>query len=180
MKDLINLMPPAAKQRRVRYLYIKRAKALYTTLLLVLIIIGAGYGVVCGVFWQASRDASAQLSLDSSKTSNATQQTEQINTLLKEAKERLYDQRPWLPDVAAALKLVPAEVTITAVEIAPVEIAVEDKVIAISGQSNSRSATLQFQKNLEGLPWVKTVEAPLQNFASGPDVSFRFTLTRKP
>lgn len=173
MKEEINLLPPSAQRLRWQQLYIVKARSLYRSLLIALGIIGLGYAGAWGVLFWALQDSTSALQASEEGTNEFDAKTQDINAKIKVVHDRL-KQQPFSPQLTRALLVVPNGVTIT-------EVAVDraEDTITLSGRSENRSAIVQFENVLREEPWAGAITAPLQNFASGPNVTFQFTIKRK-
>lgn len=180
MKAPINLLPTEARQERMQKVYLRRFKAIYTSVCVAIVIIAIGYGAEFGYFMYANNIAQKELSAVDAEAGNTMEETQEINRVFSATKARLVDKRTWLPDIAEALRLAPSGIKITGISVDPDKRDEKKVLLAITGVSNSRSATLQYQQRLQEVSWIQDLEAPLQNFASGPGVEFTFTITRKP
>lgn len=174
MKEEINLMPPIALRARLRRLYVERLRSLYTALVVALLLVGAGYGGAFGVFYFTNQNLAAVLQTNSGVSADTDSHIRQINASLAFIRDRLEQRPAWTPQVVSALTAAPNGVMVTSFEVNS-----SAQTLAIVGKADSQSAIVDYEKKLRRLPWADSVEAPLQNFATGPDVVFHFTIKRK-
>lgn len=171
MKEEINLLPPVIQDARMGKLYDARVASVYVAFVVAILLVGIGYagswGVLKLTLVEITRSLSSGVAADSDKETRA------LNARIQFIHERLSGNPAFMPDVADALAVVPSDITITSIEIDH-----EDQTVYISGRATTRSAIVLFEERLQELSWVESVNAPLQNFASGPNVSFEFTITR--
>ena len=165
-------MPPPALVARRQKLFRLRLSALYRSIVLMLVLVGVGYGVAYGVLWYTAVPDSQEGTAAS--VADVEKQTRQTNASVQLIHNHLIKKPPWMTELSQVLTLAPASVTILSLEMED-----ETQTVMVSGRGDSRESVLQFERALRALPWAKSVEAPLQNFASGPDVTFRFTIVRR-
>jgi len=101
------------------------------------------------------------------------EQVRSLNQLMGSVNERVEKRPSWTPLVKDVVAAIPAEARIELLEVK-----IERDALMIEGTSIARSAVLNMQGQLEKLPWVVRLEAPLQNFAAGPRNVWSFTLFR--
>lgn len=171
MKEEINLLPPTAQAQRRSGLYYKRARGIYVSLIVALGIVGLGYGISYGVlWWLGSPDQQNAEHVEESAIEGRVRET---NTSVLLVRNTFRDHPAWSLQIAEVLAAVPAGIVVTGIDVETVT-----QTIEVNGLSTSRSSVVQLEDRLKTLPWVKSVDAPLQNFASGPNVSFRFSIVR--
>lgn len=174
MKEEINLIPSQAAAMRVRRIYLQRFGSLlrYIIVLLILfcLVMGGLYGVL---------RFEAQRMIQVSEVTGPEQQAllaqaARINEQFLEIRAWGNTQQTWtslLPDVFDQL---PQGVRLT-----ELDVAAETGQLTLRGTFVNRESLLLFQRQLEALPWVVHVEAPLSNFATGEDARFELIITRK-
>ena len=172
MKREINLLPPDFRAQRHRQLYgrgvARLLRRLDAGLLLVAIIFGGVY-LALRLMIGASDPKLASIS----NQSNLDQQVQQANELLTAIETRLTNAVPWTPQVAELLRAMPAELTVTSLTASD-----RTKELTIEGISRNRAAVVTFEQTIRALPWVATVESPLQNFATGSRTTFTLIIKR--
>jgi hypothetical protein len=170
----INLMPREVEESRLRRLYLARIsrmlKRLYPLLFLLLVAEIFIYFSLISVrddviLFEAS---GLQGSRDMVKN------IEQINDLLLQVEKRSSTYTSSTPQVQEILSVMPG-----GVKLGLIGIAEKDGSLIIEGDYSIRSSVVEFQKELRVLPWVESVESPLQNFALKPGAVFSFNVFRK-
>jgi len=184
IKEEINLLPSAVRRARRRRLYHGRANRLFWVAIVSLGLIGLTYGVVYGVLVYFRSELDRQLVVANGSSAEVAQQVKETNQLLRAVDERVRAHQTWTRQLAQALRLVPAEVTVTSISLREVAVAEGDQAagataLSITGRSASRTAIVDLDRRLGDLPWVARVEAPLKNLATGPQATFTFTIFRQ-
>lgn len=174
MKEEINLMSPEGKRARLRFLMRKRLTYLGRRAALIWVLL---WVVLGSVFWltrERQRVVAAQLSRQTETDLGIAAEAADVNELMG-AVVRWVDEHPaWTPLLAEVVQATPDEVRLEVIAVQPAAAGV-----LVKGVSASRAAVVEMQQRLERLPWVEKVEAPLQNFAAGPQSEFSFTVFRK-
>lgn len=181
MKEDINLLPPQAKSRRLKRLYSGRATRLYWTFALALLLLLIVYGGVYYALYLSVTDLNEQLANLANSDQEVIKNIDDTNILMAEIERITNANQPWSDQVEEVIRSAPVNVLLTAVRLRPSVSGAPDEttVLVISGTSRSRPSIVEYERKLSALPWVKQIEAPLTNLASGPDVTFTFTLMRK-
>ncbi len=97
------------------------------------------------------------------------------NQLLREFEGRVAGYRNWSRWLEKIIQAVSEGMNITSI------LAKEgEEVVTIEGVANNRQAVQEFQARLESMEGVDSLEAPLQNFATGEVAKFTFVVTLKP
>lgn len=173
MKEEINLLPPPAKQARQRYLtgvhlaYLGRRVGFGWLLLLA--VLAGSYGYT----WQRQREVDRQLAQKQGMQGGGSSQVQAINEIMSVVRAWADDHPAWTPLLVDALTRMPAAVRLEIVSLQP-----DGEGLTLRGVSSSRTAVVEMQQELEKLPWIGAIDAPLQNFAAGDKNEFSFTLTR--
>ncbi|MEX0649374.1 MAG: PilN domain-containing protein [Candidatus Andersenbacteria bacterium] len=185
MKDEINLLPTVAKKTRIRHIYQHRVSRIYMMVVIGAVLVLAAYG---SVYWVLYR---IQKILDSPQVAQSETQVidtvNKQNEFLRAIEAQVQEREAWLPATSQALSRAPTGITVTTVELKKITRNVVDPsgqltiqyALALGGQARSRAAVVEYERALQGLPWIDRVEAPLQNLANGDNISFSFTLFRK-
>ena len=173
MKEEINLLPPPVQRTRYRQLYTVRVRRIYNALLLAALLVAGGYAAAYAVIYWNSFGLGQSLAVGERTASDADKQTRETNVKLNVVRKTLKDHAPYAQYAAEALRTAPAGIVVTSVEAHA-----ESQSIIISGTSSTRAEVVQFEDKLHELTWAKKIDSPLQNLASGPGVTFRFTITR--
>ncbi len=181
MKEDINLLPPSAKHSRLRRLYGARLSSVYWAVVVSCLLVG---GVYSGIMYEQRL---AMANLDSQINGLAADDkvigtsVAEANRLLTAIDQQAKENPSWTQRLAEVLKAAPNNVALTAIRLRPssAEVSAVNTVLVISGSTRSRPAIVDYERKLKALPWVKQLEAPLANLASGPDVTFTFTITRQ-
>lgn len=173
MKEQINLLPAPIQRARLRNLYGLRVRHVLGAIIIALAIVLATQLVSLTVLKAIYKDVGGEIGTLSDQEKNMEEHTKEANDLLRELDLRISNYELWSPQVESVLKLVSPNLRIVSMSVDSGKPALE-----IKATSASRAAGVDFQKALEGLPWVESVEAPLQNFASSSSGAFTFTLFR--
>ncbi|MDP3997955.1 MAG: hypothetical protein U1C49_01330 [Candidatus Andersenbacteria bacterium] len=174
MKEDINLLPPQILDRRHKRLLWRDADRLIRLLILsvfvCLLVIFSAYVVVVFTDQTIGEATTHQLSGDD----QTEKRLKETNLYLASFESRVEQQQLWLPLAAEALNGLPPEIELT-------EIGLNSKEggLVMKGVFQKRESVAAYQRYLEGLSWVEKVEAPLSNFTTGDEVSFKFTIIRK-
>lgn len=173
MKGEINLLPRQMILLRERHEYLKGLKRLLqrSAVLLSLLLIGeiAAYFAILFI----NREISITQG-NKALTNVTVTNIQEVNTQLAEFERHTQEQINWSLLVEDILQVVPANITINAIEI-PGKTPPE---ITVSGFAGSQKSVNDFRLKLDDLPWVEKLVAPLQNYAlgSGTALSFSFNL----
>ena len=171
----INLLPqPAQKQRRWRLYLSHLGRFLNRVYLLLLLLIGV-LVLILGVMESIKENVVRDDTLLLGFHSDVADEVRRVNQLVNQFEERQASYKAWTPQVLDVLTVAPATVRLTSLEVSESE----PSVLSVRGLASSRSAVVEYQRQLEGPGWVKRVEAPLKNFALGPESSFSFRLHRQ-
>ena len=180
MKDEINLLPPETQKERVRWLYNRRFNRLYTVTIVGVLIIAGTYGGLYWFYQQSLNSLNSEIESAQTQDESVELEVREANRLLTGISERT-EVESWTPLIDDLLAQVPAGVSITGIELRPANsrVANAQENGMLSGASQLRSSVVEYERALRTLSWVENVDAPLQNLASGPQVRFSFTITRK-
>jgi len=168
----INLLPHDVRVKRTRRVYLWSIGRLLNRIYLLLILLIVGQLVILGVVMSIQSGA-GQNSPSVDDGSGIINELDRVNTLIARFENRLDQYKTWTPFLEDVLEVVPADITIVALLVTD-----EESALLVRGVAASRSAVTLYQKQLEALPWMKMVEAPLNNFALEPDAEFSFSLYR--
>ena len=102
---------------------------------------------------------------------SATLETQNMNDLLTLVDTTRKQFVSWSLYSEEVLNSAPREITISRLEVKE-----NLGVLEIDGYTSRRSSVLEYKNILAGLSWVDQVEAPLQNYAIGPDSGFSLSL----
>lgn len=170
MKTQINLLPPPAKKQRMMRIYQRRVGYVIRRVLVAFVVVWLGMALIWWVTNETRKEVEADLQLTESGVVDVEQEVREINSLLGAVRGRVGEYQRWTLRVQEVLTLMPEEASVQILSLR------EDQVLTIQGVSSSRAAIVEFQGDLEGLSWIGRVEAPLRNFAAGPQGEFSFTL----
>lgn len=175
MDKEINLLPQPAQKQRAWRLYLSRlGRFLNRVYLLLLLLIGV-LALILGVMGSIKEKITRDGALSPGGGSGIADEVRRVNQLMNQFEERQTSYQAWTPQVLDVLTAAPATVRLTNLEASEQEPA----ALSVRGVASSRAAVVEYQRRLEGLAWVKNVEAPLKNFALGPESSFSFKLHRQ-
>lgn len=174
MKAEINLLSPQAKRSRLRRLYLKSSGQILRAVIAGLVITIAAFGVIFGAIKMMNENTTQLNGSDEVVNQDIIKETVQLNNFLQAMQDWSSDSELWVARVGEVLKNMPA-----AMQLSEIKLVEETGVLQIRGTFTSREALISFQRVLEGLAWVKSVEAPLSNFATGSSATFRFNISAK-
>lgn len=137
-------------------------------------LIGLSISSVYALLWQTEQRSRIEGDAEQTQGEKLVEDVRKVNQLVGTVQQRIDAHQPWSPALEEVLAKVPAEVLIKRITIDS-----QVQTLKIEGISDLRTAVVTLQQRLEGLPWVESIEAPLRNFATGPQGQFSFTLTRK-
>ncbi|MEX1112141.1 MAG: hypothetical protein WEC84_01650 [Candidatus Andersenbacteria bacterium] len=182
MKPEINLLPPGAKTGRVKRIYQRRGMRVYAVVVSGLLLVVAAYGSLWWVFERMSVVLEQPQAVQNG--AETIDQVSQENTFLRAVQQENASGEIWLPLVAEALGKAPTGIKVTSIELKRIVLPTVDaegrqmvqRALALGGSADSRTAVVDYERALQNLEWVETVEAPLRNLANGEAISFSFTL----
>lgn len=175
MKSEINLLPPPLLAARVKRLLSQRLTRLGRRGLLGLSLVSAVLAAIWAGEMAVVRVLGERLQQGARADANLESSVRSTNVWVEEFARRIKRRPAWTPLVRQLVTNLPADIQLTSLQIAADRDALQIRAVA-----SSRSAVIAWQRQLEALPGVAQVEAPLQNFATGPATDFVFTLTRPP
>jgi hypothetical protein len=170
MKDDINLLPKQIVIGRERRAYLFGFGRLLQRVAFLLVAIILGEAIIYGAYYYV--DYTLERSWNSQiQSMNATSEAQSMNDLLTLVDITRKQFVSWSLYSEEVLNSAPREITISRLE-------VKEKlgVLEVDGYTSRRSSVLEYKNILAGLSWVDQVEAPLQNYAIGPDSGFSFSL----
>jgi len=180
MKEEINLLPPVAKNARLRRLYGARWNSLYWAVAGSCLLMALVYAGIVYTHWTTDKELLAEVSPLSGSDQGISKQVTDINRLLVVAEKQARTNQPWTNHLQDIMLAAPPGVVLTSIKLRPAnDKAGENPVLVISGTTASRPSVVDYERKLKSLAWVKQLEAPLTNLASGPEVTFTFTLIRQ-
>lgn len=172
MNREINLLPPDFQVRRRRLLFGRAAARLLGRLDAGLILVALLFISVYFVLRFLNTTNTIQ-SMNRTESPEQGQQVQQVNELLTTLETGLRNTKPWTPLVAEVLRVLPPELTITSLTVSDTT-----KNLTVEGVSRNRAAVVAFEQAVRRLPQVASVEAPLQNFATGSRAAFTLNIRR--
>jgi hypothetical protein len=171
----INLLPPLLRIQRSRRVYVGRVARLLFRVCLLLAVVVAIQAVGLGVFTSILREVESRARVnEASPLESVTRDVANANAVLAAFRQRVDTHVPWtgrLEDVFAALS---APVVITGLG-AEADL----QQLTVSGTSDSRSVVTTLREDLTQLPWVASVDVPLDNFTVSQEAEFTLHLTVK-
>jgi Tfp pilus assembly protein PilN len=174
MKEEINLLAPAVKVNRLQELYQQRGRRLWWRAVFSVGLVVAVLAVSYGLLLSSKRAMQQKLATTQAADQSRLAQVRSTTVFLNAVRAVINDSFSWTPRLETVLAIVPPTVQLS--EIAGRE---SDAALLITGVTASRITLVDFQKQLEGLAWVKQVEAPLRNFATGTTGEFTFIIYPK-
>jgi len=170
MKEDINLLPKQLIISRERRAYLFGFGRLLQRVAFLLVAIILGEAIVYGAYYYVDRTLEKSWSAQV-QSLNATQEAQRINDLLAIVDNTRKQFISWSLFIEEIINNAPAEIIISRLE-------VKEKLgaLEIDGAASRRASVLEYKNVLAGLSWVERVEAPLQNYAVGPEAGFSFSL----
>lgn len=170
---MTNLLPPAAK-KQIAFEYWTRVLCAWVALWSVCMLVGVillwpTYVLLTGnnaVYAESASEATERVGEFESMSKTLTASSKQAETIVGLSK-----QEPLTLILDDVWEVVEAH----RVEISGVQISREKDVLqpfSISGQADDRQALAQFRDALEALPFVSSVNLPIENLAQNQDISF--------
>lgn len=170
----INLLPKPLRVARLRRIYWSRVGKLLNRIYVLLVIII----ILQIVIWLAFNSIFRSLQLASDQggatESNVVGQVAEINRLLVGVDGAAKELAPWTLQVDEMLELVPSGMQVTNVKVAK-----DTDIIVVSGAATAQEVQVDFKQRVEQLSWVQRVDAPLENFAVGPEAGWSFSIYRQ-
>ncbi len=174
MKREINLLPLDFQIQRQHQLYGRGVRQLLVRLNIGLLLMGLIFGSVYATLYVSASDPNLSSVPTGANQSEVEQSVRRANELLAAIDNRAISSVPWTPHVGQAISLLPSELSLTTITVRDTT-----KDLTIEGVSRSRSALVVYEQAIRALPWVDTVDSPLQNFATGKQTSFSLVIKRR-
>lgn len=162
------MLPYTLQRGRLRALYLARVRWLVRGALVTVVLLCVGAGGILFFYYSLAREAARAAQPHPGR--EAQQTVREQNRLLTAIEARARDQILWSGRLADVLARVERPVTLHALEIDAAG------SLTVRGRAPASSAVVALQQALEQLAWVARVEAPLTNFAVGPEATFSLTL----
>ncbi len=170
----INLLPPPVREERTARVYLNRVGRLLRVaagmVLLMLLVQAAGGGAYLYAQRSLRADAPAGMEI-ASETRRFIAST---NGTLRLADRWLQYYQPWTPLFGGILAAVPSNIALTSIKLDE-----QTGALNIKGNVSTRVDVVNFQRQLEKLEWVESVDAPLSNFEIGKEATFSFAVERQ-
>lgn len=173
MKEEINLLPPLMITARTKHLYSARLQDLAWRLLLDAGLVLLALVVVGAVQLYMKHLLGARLVEDTQPKSSVESSVRTMNQLVNQFADHVHTYPGWMPLVRQVITSLPSDIRLESLQVNA-----DRDALLIRGISRSRATVIDWQHRLAQLPWVKHLDAPLQNFATGPSINFTFTLSR--
>lgn len=182
MEREINLLPPQAIHTRTVRIYFGRTGQLIRFIVflagLLLIVLGAVYVVV----WRMQVSTAADTAQKDEQQVATLQHVRKVNDQVAAIKSWQIENEPWTARLPEVLRVMPADIVLTLVGVKregapPVA---GQAVLELGGTFGQRESLVAFQRQLEALVWVGTVESPLSNFTTGSEARFSLLIHPKP
>lgn len=171
MKDDINLMPPAAKKERVRKVLLRNTLRVYNAAVSGLLLITLALGAVIAIQQVVKKELSSSVREEDQEQAGIEMRVKEVNQLTAIVTRRLDEQENWTERIHGILSVMPNTMRITAIRAQQ-----KPALLQLEGESESRSSVVDFERLLENLDWVSSVDAPLQNLAGTEIITFTITL----
>lgn len=174
MKEQINLLPPGARHERLGRLYRQRLAYLGRRALIGFVMI---WVVMAGIGWwvqQRQRELEALARAQTLDGEEVFRAVARVNELMSVIDRRVEAHPSWTAQLDEVMRTLPADARLTVLALQA-----DTGGLAVKGVVAGRTGVLDMQRQLEALPWVERVEAPLQNFAVDPKGEFSFIVFRK-
>lgn len=171
MKGEINLLPRNMQRGRLRRFYLARMRWLVRAALVIVVLLGVGEVGILLFYYSLARGAAYEARPLAGR--DVQQTVREHNGLLAAIEARVRDQVVWSERLKEVLARVTQPVTVH-------ELAADAAgTLTVQGRAPASAAVVELQQALEHLPWVARVEAPLTNFAVGPEATFSLTLVAR-
>ncbi len=175
VKEEINLLPPAVLKARVQAVYGRHVSGLLGSIVISLLVVGLALGAAVVAQRQITGNTILPVADNPSVTHDNQQQMQRVNDMIALAQHSYQDRVAWMPLVGQAVRQIPEGISM-----AVITINAGQHILRLQGTSQVRSNVVVLENTLRALPWVQSLDAPLQNFAASPSTSFSFTLHYKP
>lgn len=169
-KEDINLLPPLEKEERRRQQYSRQLSRVYRRLVVASLFLYVAMGAAWGLAWQ-KKQSLGELNSASEAQENTVREVTEVNQLVQALDQRIHDRVVWSGAVQDIVRVIPAGIKIEALRSGT-----GGSTLEFSGVSSSRAAVLELESRIKALPQILRVEAPLKNFALGPDGKFSLTV----
>jgi hypothetical protein len=170
MKDDINLLPPLEIKGRRRRVFLQRfGRVLRASILAALLpnsVLASIY-----VFGLSERTVTPSGPVRETPAVDIGQEVVAANAFVGAVSNWVEKNKPRTPLVADIIRLAPTGIKLTEVGVDGVSGSFQ-----VKGTGTSREAMVLYQRQLEQLPWVTKLEAPLSNFATGREAGFMFNI----
>jgi len=170
----INLLAPALVAIRTQRIYLERLGHLLRFTIFAGVLVLAALAGSYVVVWRTRDSLSANRRSTADYHQSAVADVQRANAQLGAIADWVKANPPWTPLVADIFTTMPAEVTVR-----ELSVKTEANALEIRGTAGKREALLAWQKQLEKLPWVELVKAPLSNFETAADSEFSLEVVRK-
>jgi hypothetical protein len=171
----INLLAPSIIKLRSWRIYWERLGHLLRFIIflsgVLLLVIAGAYLVV----WWTEQSLTNTTELGSAQSAAAVAEVRRVNAQLAAVQAWQATNNPWTARLPAIFAVMPA-----GIELSYVGVKGDTQALELRGIFARRDALVSFQRQLEALPWVEAVEAPLSNFETGSDAEFQLRIVRVP
>lgn len=160
MKNEINLLPQVIQRARMTRIYNRRIHRIANSILVAVFLVVLGQGASILAVKQSLANIVSKVDVSDSQGRQDNRQVATDNELITEVKKRLDGQPAWSTKVGSVLQAVPDNFSVL-----ELRADTDTHKLTITASTTSRVAGIVYEKALNALPWVQTVDAPLQNFA---------------
>lgn len=163
----LNLLSPQKKNHLKRMaLFIFFKNILETSLIIVLI---SAVALVGGRWFLQNyfNDLTEKMVAVSNQKSDVNQRIKHANTVLRDISLMQREYTPWTPTIQQVAEATPEQVMMQSIVLEQ-----ETHTLTFAGTAKTRTDLLEFQKNLQALPFIGKVELPLSQLTEKEQIPF--------
>lgn len=174
MEININLLSEEKRNRIKRLTYYLNTKNILSLLVIVLAIVGIVLLWGTTVLIDGFKNLSESTNLINREYTRYNTETKEINKTIHDFNNTAANWRPVSGLIVELANQSPADIKISSLSID-----INNKKIEIIGIAKTRAALLDYQKNLEKIPWVGPIDIPAKQLFEKTDINFDFDTTLK-
>ncbi len=174
MEREINLLPPAIIAARSLRIYLGRLGRLTRFAIFLSLVVVSVTALAYVVVWRTQGLLLSQGKNKSDHQVAIVAQVQKVNAQLTALQAWQKENVAWTPLLPEVLRAIPEGISLLYVGVDS-----QKKLLEIRGTFDRRESLVVFQRRLENLSWVSTVESPLSNFQTGTDARFVLLIVRK-
>jgi hypothetical protein len=176
MKDPINLLPLPTKTSRMRILYVVRAQRVLNLLVFVLAVAVVFLLIMWGGLVWLQRRMQADSVVKGAHIADSSQAVVATNAFLNAFHEQVGHSVLWTDKMTDLLTALPDGLQLSSVSVATTAKPPTVTTLTAEGVTVDPTLVVAWRKKIEQLPWVASVTAPLDNFATDQHGSFVVTV----